>query len=139
MLDLLAREQGPADSVQVNHQEVLVGDTRYIVDGTLRFEQLGMQFLIIVECKLLRRRVERRQVQILSDTLEDVHAQKAIFVTSSGFQSGAIELARRRRIALAISDGANLNFSIDIARRLSPRARGGAKFEETATPSLLHQ
>ncbi|SBW19420.1 hypothetical protein FDG2_1362 [Candidatus Protofrankia californiensis] len=114
MLDLLAREQGPAGSVQVNHHEVLVGDARYTVDGTLRFEQVGVQFLIIVECKLLRRRVERRQVQILSDTLEDVHAQKAIFVTSTGFQSGAVELATRRRIALAISDGEALHFSVDI-------------------------
>jgi len=100
--------------VQINHQEVLVGDARYTVDGTLRFEQVGMQFLIIVECKLLRRRVERRQVQILSDTLEDVHAQKAIFVTSTGFQSGAVELAKRRRIALAVSDGEVLRFSVDI-------------------------
>ncbi|WP_261556247.1 restriction endonuclease [Frankia tisae] len=125
MLDLLAREQGPAGKVQVNHQEVLVGDVRYTVDGTLRFEQVGMQFLIIVECKLLRRRVERRQVQILSDTLEDVHAQKAIFVTSTGFQSGAVELAKKRRIALAISDGEALHFPINIDIKCAPKIPTG--------------
>lgn len=48
------------------HLEPLAAsDGEYIIDVTARFEALGAGFLVIVECKHHKRKVERQDVQIL--------------------------------------------------------------------------
>ena len=48
------------------HLESIAGsDGDYIFDVTARFEALGVDFLVLVECKRYRRRVERQEVQVL--------------------------------------------------------------------------
>jgi len=113
VLRLLADEQRPAGTVRVTHQDRLVGlDGSYTVDGTLRFEQVGVEFLVIVECKLRRDRIKRSDVQVLHTKLRSIGAQKAIFVTSTGFQRGAVEFASRYQISLALSNGSSLHFTM---------------------------
>lgn len=86
---------------QVQHLEtVSTPDGSYKIDVTARFSQLGVDFLILVECKDHARPVERKDVQVLADKLRAASAQKGILFSTNGFQKGAIEYAKARRIAL---------------------------------------
>lgn len=85
----------------VTHQDRVStpeGDFRF--DVTATFEQLGVTFLVLVECKDHRRPVEREDVQVLADKIRAASAQKGILFSTNGFQRGAIEYAAARHIAL---------------------------------------
>lgn len=86
---------------RIEHQELVRGpDGDYRIDVTARFRQLGVDFLVLVECKDHSRPVEREDVQVLADKKRSVGAQKAIFFATNGFQRGALEYARAHGIAL---------------------------------------
>jgi restriction system protein len=52
------------------HLEKVDGvDGSYVIDVNVRFNALGAEFLVLVECKHERRKVERQAVQILHDKL----------------------------------------------------------------------
>lgn len=85
-----------------SHLERIAGvDGSYVIDVTIRFSALGADFLVLVECKHERRRVERQDVQVLHDKLRSVGAQKAMLFSIAGFQEGALEYADVHGIALA--------------------------------------
>lgn len=75
-------------------------DGSYIFDVTARFSALGADFLVLVECKHERRKVERQDVQILHAKLVSTGAQKAMLFSIAGFQSGALDYAASHGIAL---------------------------------------
>lgn len=60
----------------------------------------GLYLLVIVECKSHRRPVDRAVVQRLLQVRDDISAHKAMVISSNGFQSGAVRLAEKNRIAL---------------------------------------
>jgi len=65
-------------------------------------------FLVLVECKHHRRKVERQDVQVLHSKLQSVGAQKCMLFSTAGFQSGAIEYAGAHGIALIqVVDGSS--------------------------------
>jgi restriction system protein len=98
LLQALARD---LPGFQVQHLEtVSTPDGSYKIDVTARFSQLGVDFLILVECKDHARPVERKDVQVLADKLRAASAQKGMLFSTNGFQKGAIEYAKARRIAL---------------------------------------
>jgi restriction system protein len=83
------------------HLEKVAGvDGAYVIDVTARFNALGANFLVLIECKHERRKVERQDVQILHDKLRSTGAQKGLLFSVSGFQEGAIEYADVHGIAL---------------------------------------
>ncbi len=83
------------------HLEKVAGvDGSYIIDITVRFNALGANFLVLVECKHERRKVERQDVQVLRDKLQSTGAQKGMLFSVAGFQQGAIEYADVHKIAL---------------------------------------
>lgn len=83
------------------HLEKVAGvDGSYAIDVTVRFSALGANFLVLVECKHERRKVERQDVQILNDKVRSTGAQKGMLFSVSGFQDGAIEYAGVHGIAL---------------------------------------
>ena len=85
----------------INHLETLEGvDGNYSIDITARFQALGANFLVLIECKRYKNPIERELVQILNDKLHSVGAQKAMLFSTSKFQSGAIEYASTHGIAL---------------------------------------
>ncbi|HKQ05659.1 MAG TPA: restriction endonuclease [Blastocatellia bacterium] len=87
---------------RVQHLEKLQGyDGDYIIDVTARFEALGADFLVLIECKRYTSdSVEREQVQALNQKKLSIGAHKAMLFTTSTFRSGAIEFAKANRIAL---------------------------------------
>jgi restriction system protein len=67
---------------------------------TVRFDQLGAHFLVLVECKDHSRPVEREDVQVLADKVRAAGAQKGMLFSTNGFQRGAVEYARSHGVAL---------------------------------------
>lgn len=96
------------EEFRIEHREMLrAPDGRYEIDATARFRALGVDFLVLVECKDHLRPVEREDVQVLADRKRATGAQKAIFFATNGFQRGAIEYAKAHGIALVrILEGA---------------------------------
>ena len=86
---------------RVERQEVIVApDGQYRIDVSLRFSQLGVNFLVLAECKNHVRPVEREDVQVLADRLRAAGAQKGMLFSTNGFQSGAVQYAQIHGIAL---------------------------------------
>lgn len=84
-----------------NHLDAIeTHDGTYVFDVTARFSALGADFLVLVECKHERRKVERQDVQILHAKLGSTGAQKAMLFSIAGFQSGALQYAASHGIAL---------------------------------------
>lgn len=83
------------------HREIFESsEGRFEIDVTARLRALGVDFLVLVECKDHVRPVGRDVVQVLADKRRALGAQKAILVSTNGFQSGAIEYAKQHCVAL---------------------------------------
>ncbi len=104
---LLEQEGVGLQEFSMKHLERIPGtDGDYIFDLTVRFSALGAQFVTLVECKNLQRRVERSDLLELQQKKLSVGAHKAMVVSAAGFQEGAHEFARVHGIALVtIADG----------------------------------
>lgn len=95
------------NNILFQHNEIIkTSEGNYQIDGTIRFEVMGVKYLTLVECKMYKSPISREKVQILFDKLRATGAQKGILVSTSYFQSGAIEYASTHGIALVqIIDG----------------------------------
>jgi len=92
---------GTLSEFSATHREALTGmDGEYEIDVAVRFQAMGVPFLVLVECKRYRKPVEREVVQVLYDRMRSIGAQKGILFSTSKFQSGALEYATRHGIAL---------------------------------------
>jgi Restriction endonuclease len=76
----------------------------------------GIQLLILIECKCWNQRVGLEEVLVLSGRLQDIGAHKGILVTKTGFQAGALRLARAKGIALVRCE-AKGSFKIQLRRQ----------------------
>ncbi len=104
----LLRKQGVGlTAFEAQHLESVGGvDGEYKIDATARFEALGVNFLVLIECKHQGRPVERDVVQVLADKVRSVGAQKGMLFATSPFQRGALEYARVHGVALVrVADG----------------------------------
>jgi restriction system protein len=90
------------DSFSAIHREVLSSaDGEYEIDVVVRFKVLGgIQFKTLVECKKHKNPIKRELVQALHQKQLSLGANKAILVSTSAFQDGAIEFAKVHGIAL---------------------------------------
>ncbi|GAA4337662.1 hypothetical protein GCM10023144_33680 [Pigmentiphaga soli] len=90
------------DSFSAAHREILSGaDGEYEIDVVVRFKALGgVQFKTLVECKKHKNPIKRELVQALHQKQLSLGANKAILVSTSAFQEGAVEFARAHGIAL---------------------------------------
>lgn len=104
----LRRLGGHLAEFAVTHREQLsgVGGT-YQFDAVVRFTALGnARFLVLVECKLNKRPIEREEVLALHAKVQSAGAHKGIVFSTAGFQRGAIEYAETHGIALVqFTDG----------------------------------
>jgi len=72
----------------------------YEVDLALEATLAGVAVVILVECKCYTGKVGLDEVTEFAYKIRDIGAHKGILVASSGFQSGAIRVAKREGIAL---------------------------------------
>lgn len=106
-MSLLENAIKDVSNAKVEHNELIqTPDGEYQIDGTIRFEIMGVKYLTLVECKMYKGPISREKVQVLYDKLRAIGAQKGILATTSYFQSGAINYALSHGIALVqIIDG----------------------------------
>lgn len=74
------------------------------IDVMYRLKIWLTELLVLVECKQYAKRVGVDDLLEFRSRLDDLRAHKGVFVTSSGYQSGALEFARANRISLLIVD-----------------------------------
>lgn len=110
----LQKEGGTLKDFRVQHLEKIQGyDGDYIIDVTARFEALGADFLVLIECKRYTSApVEREQVQALKQKKDSIRADKAMLFTTSSFRSGAIEFAKANRIALVQVSAERISYAV---------------------------
>jgi hypothetical protein len=83
-----------------HNTKIKTNDGEYQIDMCAEFVALSVKFKVIVECKRNIRPIEREKVVVLSDKVRSIGAHKGILISTSGFQSGAIEYSRIHGIAL---------------------------------------
>lgn len=99
--ELLGCLSSSVENFRVTLHEIIEGvDGTYDFDATLRFRFGGMDFLVVVEAKRHSGPIKRELVQVLRDKAVSVGAHKAILISTSYFQSGAIRYAKTHGVAL---------------------------------------
>lgn len=69
-------------------------------DVTIRFKYGLHDYLTVIECKNYSGKVSVDKVDALATKYKDVKANKAVMVSSNGYQSGCIDVAKRHGIQL---------------------------------------
>lgn len=106
-LELLNSLKNDFSKCDIKHNQIYKADDgNYQLDGVIEFEQFGVKYKTIVECKKYKSSIKRSQIQVLHDTIRNVGAHKGILVSTSSYQKGAVDYARKHGIALLqIVDG----------------------------------
>lgn len=87
-------------------EKIDAADGIYEIDVTARFEALGANFLVLIECKHHKSPIKREVVQVLFDRLRAIGGHKGMIFSTARFQKGAIEFAQVHGIALVqVADG----------------------------------
>src|SRR5258708_248925 len=69
-------------------------------DVVIRFKFQFYEYLVLIECRDHERSIEAEDVEAFVTKSHDAGANKAIFVSGSGFQSGAKDVAKKHNIEL---------------------------------------
>jgi len=94
-------EEEKLKDFSIQHNVVLTSDDgTYQLDIYATFVALGVEFKVIAECKRYTNPVNREKVVVLADKVKSLGAHKGILISTSGFQSGAYEYAKKHGIAL---------------------------------------
>ena len=97
MLDSQADEPG---SYQSRLIRIVDGsDGEYVIEVTAAFSILGFDYMMLVECKRHRRKVDRFDLKVLQQKLKSTGAHKGVVFSTSGFQEDALEFAKAQDIA----------------------------------------
>lgn len=97
-------------------------DGTYQLDILASFTALDVELKILCECKQYTSPVKRERVELLEGRLQSLGMHKGILLSTSGFQSGAIQYAKSHGIALIqvfdhscqkISHGIGSNMEVD--------------------------
>ena len=95
-----AEENQLKDFSITHNAKISVPDGTYQIDVYATFMALGVEFKVLCECKQYSSPISREKVVILHSKLKSVGAQQGILLSTSAFQSGAIQYAKSHGIAL---------------------------------------
>lgn len=95
-----ARREGLNNFTISHNQKVQAFDSTYQIDILAEYIALGCKNKVVVECKKHSRSVERSVVTDLYAKTQSIGAQKAILISTSGFQKDAVKYAEAHGIAL---------------------------------------
>jgi restriction system protein len=108
---------------KVTHNAHVTGtDGVYQVDVLASYTALGVNMVVLIECKRYALPVSREKVQVLYDKIRSVGAHKGILFSTCGFQNGAIEYALRHKIALIILINARIEHITNSLAKPRPRS-----------------
>ena len=86
---------------KISHNKIVdAHDGRYQIDIVVQFSVLNTTYLVFCECKCYKDRIKRSTVSELQQKLVSCGANKGIVMAVNGFQQGAIDFAKKHRIAL---------------------------------------
>lgn len=100
ILDEYAHFESLKDFEIIHDEKIKADDGVYQIDVYAEFTALSVRFKVIGECKRYSRPIEREKVVALADKARSLGAHKAILMSTSGFQSGACEYAKKHGVAL---------------------------------------
>ena len=110
-------------------------DGEYEIDVTARFRALGVNFLVLIECKCWAGPVKRDHILTLEGKRQSIGAQKAMLFTTSSFQNGAKNFANVHGIALLVIEVGTSSYSIQAD---SCRHSRWIQIENSTTLMLQH-
>ena len=86
---------------QITHNKYIkASDGKYQIDVYAEFMAMHTKIKVLCECKKYKNKVSREKVAVLHRKLESIGANKGVLISTSDFQSGAIEYAKQHGIAL---------------------------------------
>jgi restriction system protein len=110
-LDLLTEQTRNFENLVIKHNTIIEAfDGNYQIDGFIEFTVMGIKYKTIVECKHYKSAITREKVQVLYGKIQSLGAHKGILISTSNFQSGAMDYARAHGIALIQITEAGTNF-----------------------------
>ena len=74
-------------------------DGTYEIDIDITYEALGVEIHVLIECKKYSSNIKRELVQILHQKIQSIGAHKGILCSTSNFQKGALQYAKKHGIA----------------------------------------
>ncbi len=106
-LEMLRELATDLQGYRIEHNKVYEADDgSFQLDGYIEYSVFGVLYKTIIECKKYQSPIKRSQIQALKDTISSTGAHKGIFISTSSFQSGAMQYAKKHGIALMqIIDG----------------------------------
>jgi len=100
ILKVYAEKEKLVDFKITHNKKIIIDDENYQIDLYAEFTALNVKMKVIVECKHIKRSVERDEVVVLIDKVRTLAAHKGILISTSGFQRGSTVKARKNGIAL---------------------------------------
>lgn len=100
ILKAYAESEALTDFNIAHDEKIKTTDGEYQIDIYAEFTALSVKFKVLVECKRYSRPIEREKIIILADKIQSLGANKGVLISTSGFQSGAVEYAKTHGIAL---------------------------------------
>jgi len=91
--------------------------TTHDVDVVVRMKHVGVDVLWLVECKRWASRVSKLHVMALREIASDLGADRALLLSDTGFQVGAIDAASSTNIQLSSLDELRRRAEPDIAAK----------------------
>lgn len=89
-------------------------------DVTLRFKAGLYNYLTVIECKNYKANVPAEKIDAFVTKAGDINASNAVFVSSSGYQSGCFEVAARHGVKLlTLEEKIDVNLD-EIAAKIVP-------------------
>ena len=95
-----AEEEKLPDFTIIHDTKLTAHDGTYQIDLYATFTAMGAEFKVLCECKQYKHRVNREKVVVLADKVKSLGAHKGILLSTSDFQSGAIQYAKEHGIDL---------------------------------------
>lgn len=90
--------------------KIEASDGIYQIDIYAEFVAMNCKFKVLAECKKYNKAVSRDKVEILYSRLQSLGMNKGILISTSGFQSGAIQFAKSHGIALIQVSDKSIDF-----------------------------
>lgn len=100
ILKAYAEEEQLKDFIIIHDSKMKANDGIYQIDIYAEFTAMSSRFKVAVECKRYSSKVSREKIAILADKMRSLAIQKGIFISTSGYQSGAIKYAKEHGITL---------------------------------------
>src|SRR3989454_11774960 len=90
--------------------------SKHVIDVYVTFGRWGIRHTWIVECKRHARAITKADVETLKSIASEIGASLAFLLSESGFQSGALNAARKTNVVLSSLEELRTKSSDDVMR-----------------------